>query len=139
MNSNTKKAKEILEQNGFTLVLYDGCELLTKQDRGVKPLLELLSENRDFSGFSAADKVVGSAAAYLYVLLKVREVYALTISERARLIFEEYSIPCEADCEAPFIINCKADGLCPMESAVADVVSPEDALEKIKEAVKALN
>lgn len=107
-----KKAKEILKDGSFTLVLTDGEKTLTSHDRGVKPLLELLEKGGDYSSFSAADKVVGSAAAYLYVLLKPQEVYALTMSEKAKAVFEKYGIIFEAECIVPAIINRKGDGFC---------------------------
>lgn len=138
MTVYTQKAKEILKDGSFTLVLSDGEKVLTSHDRGVKPLLELLEKGGDYSSFSAADKVVGSAAAYLYVLLKLRAVYALTMSEKAKAVFEKYGIIFEAECIVPAIINRKGDGFCPMEQAVAGAVSPEDALVRIKDALKAL-
>ena len=115
MNSGIEKAKQKLKNGSFTLVLSDGEQILTSCERGVKPLLMLIESGEDYSIFSAADKVVGAAAAYLYVLLKVREVYAPTMSEKAKAVFQKYGIPFEAESFTENIINRRGDGLCPME------------------------
>ena len=83
MDRNLVYAKELLEKENFTCVLWYGEHLYTSRERGVKPLLEWLDQGLDLSSFSAADKVVGKAAAFLYVLLGVSRVYASVISEAA--------------------------------------------------------
>ncbi len=138
MNSNLCKAKEILLGGGYTLVLYDGNDVVVSNERGVKPLLSLLENGKCYSGYSACDKVVGSAAAYLYVILSVKEVYALTLSENARAVFEKYGVTYFCDNIVPNIINRKGDGLCPMEQSTLNAQSPEDALRRIKEKIKEL-
>ena len=60
-----QKAKETLENGGFTCVLTDGDRTYTSNKRGVEPLLEWYDSDDCFEGFSAADKVVGKAAAFL--------------------------------------------------------------------------
>ena len=67
-----ENAKELLESGGYTCVITDGDRVLTSTLRGVKPLVQFLESGRDLTGFSAADKVVGRATAYLYVLLGVK-------------------------------------------------------------------
>ena len=52
-------------------------------ERGVKPLLQWISEGRSFEGWSVADKVVGKAPALLYVQLKPAAVYAIAMSGAA--------------------------------------------------------
>lgn len=61
--------------------------MLTSTERGVKPLLQWLDGENSVKGFSAVDKVVGRAAAFLYVLLEVKEVYAGVMSEGAAHYF----------------------------------------------------
>lgn len=139
MNSNTLKAKEILNEGAYTLVFCDGQNIITSEKRGVKPLLDLLDSEKDYSRYCAADKVVGRAAAYLYVLLGVNEVCALTMSEGARTVFEKYGIIYFYDTLTQNIINRKGDGLCPMEEATKDATEPRDALWKIRAKLKELN
>lgn len=132
MNDNLQRAKELLITEGYTLVLNNGTDVLSSRERGVKPLLNLIDSGSDLSSFSAADKVVGAAAAYLYVLLNVKEIYVSVLSEKAEKVLVKYGISYYADKKVPYIINRKGDGMCPMEGAVNNAVSPEEALSKIR-------
>lgn len=138
MSDNLEKCREILKSGDYTLVLFDGKTLLTDTKRGVKPLLDLLDRETDFSGFSAADKVVGKAAAFLYVLLNVREVYADVISTHALSVLEEHQIPVVYGTLTDKIKNRAGTGFCPMETAVLDEENPENALKKIRGKAKEL-
>lgn len=95
--------------------------------RGVQPLVEWLSAGTDLHGFSAADKVVGKATAFLYVLAGVKEVYAPVMSEKARDVFMEYGIGFECKEVVDAIINRTGTGICPMEHAVTEIETPEEA------------
>ena len=132
LTEDMKKAVSMLEEQGLTLAAIKGNETITSRERGVKPLMELIDEGKTLEGYSSADKVVGAAAAYLYVLLDVRELYAGVISRRAAEILEKYGITIEYDTLAEAIINRSGTGFCPMETAVSDAVSPENALELIR-------
>ena len=138
MSDNLEKCREILKFGNFTLVLFDGKTFLTDTKRGVKPLLDLLDGNTDLSGFSAADKVVGKAAAFLYVLLNVREIYADVISTHALSVLEQHQIPVEYNTLTDKIKNRARTGFCPMETAVLDEENPERALAKIRQKAKEL-
>ena len=86
--SDLNKAKALLAAGGYTCVLCRGDEIHTATARGVKPLVDWLDSGLDLRGFSAADKVVGRATAFLYVLLGVREVHALVMSAPAKEALE---------------------------------------------------
>lgn len=127
-----KKAREILEQGGYTCVLRCGERIHTATERGVKPLVRWLTENTDTAGFSAADKVVGKATAYLYVLLQVKEVYAHVMSRSAAQVLAQYGITAEQDKLVENIINRQGTGICPFEAAVLEINTPEEALPAIR-------
>ena len=80
--NNIEKAKERLK-NGASLVLYDGKEFIEENGKGLSPLLKLLSEKNDLSRFCAADKIIGKAAALLFALLKIKNVYGEVLSRKA--------------------------------------------------------
>ena len=90
------------------------------------------------SSFSAADKIVGRAAAFLYVLLGVKEVYAEVLSEKARPVFDRYGITVFSGTETEEIINRDKTGICPMEKAVENTENPEEARRKIEETLEKL-
>lgn len=69
MNQAMQKAKETFAQGNYTCVWCRGDELLTSKEAGLRLLLTRIREGKDLSGFYAADKIVGRAAAFLYVKL----------------------------------------------------------------------
>ena len=139
MNSILLQAKDLLIKEKYTCVFTDGEHTVSSERRGVTPLLELIDSKRDYSGYFAADKVVGAGAAYLYVILGVSEIWAHTVSQAALKVLEHYSVTCFYDNRVPHIVNRTGDGVCPMENAVKDATSPEDALDKIKNTLNELN
>ena len=92
-----------------------------------------------FKGFTAADKVVGKAAALLYALMGVSSLYASVISEGALTVCKSFGISVEYGALAQNIINRRGDGFCPMEQAVADISDPQTAFNAGKEKLKNLS
>ena len=132
-----EQAKSLLLTSASTIAVVSNGEVFTSHERGVKPLLHLLSEKKGFlKGASVADKVIGKAAALLMVLGEIKEVHTLVISEPAIKVFEKYNIPCFYDKKVDRIINRTGDGLCPMESLCLDVEEPKEAFTEIKEKVQ---
>ncbi|MBO7468640.1 MAG: DUF1893 domain-containing protein [Bacteroidales bacterium] len=131
-----EKAKSILLSSASTIAVVSNGEVFTSQERGVKPLLYLLSEKKGFlKGASVADKVIGKAAALLMALGEIKEVHTFIISEPAIKVFEKYNIPCFYDKKVDRIVNRTGDGLCPMETLCLDVEEPKEAFTKIKEKI----
>ena len=116
-----EKARAILGSGDYTCVLCKDTAVHTTALRGVKPLVRWLESGADFSGFSAADKVVGRATAYLYRLLGVSGVYAQIMSEAALEVLKDAGIRAEYGSLVPNIINRKGDGICPFEAAVLNI------------------
>ena len=127
-----KKAKELLSGGSYTCVLCRGGEVHTATARGVRPLVDWLDSGLELRGFSAADKVVGRATAFLYVILGVTEVYAHVMSVPARQALEENGIAVSFGREVPGIINRRGDGPCPFEEAVLGITDPQEALTAIR-------
>ena len=136
LTENMRKAVSMLSEQELTLAAVNGDERITSRERGVKPLLELIDKDSTLEGFSAADKVVGAAAAYLYVILGVKELYARVISRKALEVLDKYGICAEYGTLAEAIINRSGTGLCPMETAVSGAASPENASELIRAKLK---
>ena len=138
MNNDLIKATEILKNGEYTCVLCRGDVMYTGKERGVKPLLDWIQSDIDFNGFSAADKVVGNAAAFLYVLLAVKAVYAQVMSEPAASTLTKNGIDVHYDVSVKNIINRSGTGICPMEETVSGISSPQEALDAIKLKLKML-
>lgn len=136
MITELEKAKQHLIVGGYTCVLCKDQDIHTSFERGVKPLLMLLESGKSFKGYSAADKVVGKATAFLYVMLGVKAVYAKVISRSALQVLKENNIYVENDVTAENIINRAGDGICPFESAVLDIKDTDIAYKTILQKVQ---
>ena len=127
-----ERAKSLLTSTDSTLAVISGDDVFTSQERGVKPLLFLLKEKKEFlKEASVADKVIGKAAALLMALGEIKEVHTLIISEPALQVFEKHNIPCFYDKKVDRIVNRTGDGLCPMETLCLDVENPQEAFDRI--------
>lgn len=119
-------------QPPHTLALCRDGELLTSDRRGVAPMVTFLREGQVLTGYAAADRVVGKAAAWLFILAGVRAVYADTLSEGGRKLLTCHGIPVQWKSLTPAIRNRDNTGLCPMEQAVAEAADAADALRRVE-------
>lgn len=129
---NLQKARDLLDSSAFTCVVCCGDIVYTTTQRGVAPLLTWLDNRTDLTGFSAADRVVGRGAAFLYCLLGVKEVYARVMSRPAAEVLRSHGIDVSADTFVDGIINRQGTGPCPFEAAVINIQNPEEALIAIR-------
>lgn len=132
-------ARQHLTTGDYTCVIRRDDIEYTTQERGVKPLVRWLTEGTDLRGFSAADKVVGKATAYLYCLLEVKEVYAHVMSVSAAKVLAENGIAATQGKLVENIINRQGTGICPFEAAVLEIHSPREALTAIREKMQKMN
>lgn len=132
-------AKRLLEKENLTYVLFKDHEVHTGSGRGVKPLLSLIDSGKSYEGFSVVDKVVGKAAAFLYVILRVTTIHAEVVSRSALQVLRDNEIAVTYDNLVEYIENRTKDGRCPMESAVIDINDSSEALAAICRKVEELN
>ena len=103
---------------------------------GVKPLLTAITKAAPLlSGAVCADRVVGKAAALLFVYANVSFVYGETMSESALQILTANAVPHAFQNKVPFIQNRAGDGQCPMELLCADTSSPLEAFKRLSEKI----
>lgn len=138
MDNDLQKAWQILEREGLTCVLCKADRVYRSEQRGVKPLLRWLDEGTDLMGFSAADKVVGRGAAFLYRLLGVRRVHGGVMSTAAVKVLRAGGIEVSWNALTEGIRNRAGDGPCPMEAATQNCTEPEEALAAIRQALRKL-
>ena len=138
MSADLERAKEILAQTGSTCVLCRDDLVYTTTQRGVRPLIDWLESGQDTWGFSAADKVVGKAAALLYCLLGVRRVHGNVMSDAAVKVLRRNGIEVYWDRLTEGIRNRADTGPCPLESATTHIDDPEEALPVILSTLKSL-
>lgn len=101
-------------------------------------MIRFIAEERDLSGYSAADVIVGKAAAMLFVKAGIAEVYGKVTSAAGRDYLIRHNIPCSWDTLTESIINRKGDDICPMEKTVADLCDAQEGYEALKARLLAL-
>lgn len=136
--SDLSRALGLLESGGHTCVLCRGSETLTGDAHGVAPLVDWLSEGVDLAGFSAADRVVGRAAALLYVAAGVTAVHALVASEPGLAVLAAHGVEGHASTVVGAILDRTRTASCPMEAAVAGIDDPQQAVRILRAAVDSL-
>ena len=94
--------------------------------RGIKPLVDY-GRNKYFEGAYAGDKVIGKAAALLFVYGGAKYVYTPLISKPAVEVFKKHHVKYRADKVVDNIKNRAGDNLCPMEKKVRGIDSPDEA------------
>ncbi len=127
-----EECKKLLEE-GYTCALQRGERILVSRERGVAPLLGFLDTGEDLTGCIAADKVVGKATAFLYLLLGASSLYAGVISRPALHLLRKNRVTVTYARCVPHIINRRGDGICPFEEAVLRLRAPKRALAAILE------
>ena len=123
---------------GHSICLCKDGDIITDDGRGISPMMRFFNERRDLSGFSAADVIVGKAAAMLFVKAGIAEVYGKVMSFSGRDYLIRHNVPCSWDTLTENIINRKGDDICPMEKAVADIHDAEEGYEALKAKLLAL-
>ncbi len=132
------KAVELIGTTDAVFAAVSENDIITSPVKGISFVASLCNENRDLSCYCAADKIVGRAAAMLFVLLKLKCVHAKILSEGGAKVLEEHGIKYTYDTLTQMIINRKGDGMCPMEEAVKDCTDPKEALKNINSTIQRL-
>jgi hypothetical protein len=133
-----KNAIELLHEKNATCVILSDDKSYISYDRGVKPLLDIIDEKYNVKGGISADKVVGKAAAMLYILLEIKELHACVISDLALKTLSKSRINVTYDQKVPMIRNRTDTGFCPMEQATMEIDDPAEAFVVIKTTLETL-
>jgi len=123
---SNKKYIDFLKQGGSLLIVKNGEIIFKSNKDNLRPLLECIEKFKDkMVGTIAFDKLLGNAAALLFVYAKVREVYALKGSKAGVNTLERNNINYLIEKIIPCVLNNQANGLCPMEE-LSRGKSPKD-------------
>jgi len=137
--NNLERAIKILEEEKeLTLVLVLNEDIYKSTEKGIKPLLNLLNSGKKYLDYSAADKIVGKAAAMLYKLLGVKEIYGEVMSISAIKFLEQNNLNFKYKINTKEIINRKGTGICPMEQTVLNIENPIEAKKALDNKLKEL-
>lgn len=136
--TDIEKARALLLSEKTTIALCRGEDILTSEKRGIAPMLGFIKDGVDLDGYSAADRIVGKAAALLFVLVGIKNVYAEVLSESGAAVLHANSIPYSYGTLCDRIINRAKTGICPMEQAVTGTESPGEAYAALVKKVEEL-
>ncbi len=124
---------------GHTLCLCKDGECLFSDRRGIAPMMGWIGEGKNLVGYSAADLVVGKAAAMLFAKSGIVTVYADTLSESGKAFLEAQGIPCFYRTLTKRILNRAGTDVCPMEKAVLNAETAEEGYEILKRQWQKMN
>ncbi len=136
--SDISRAKKFFETGKYTCVLCKDEQLYLSEKKGIAPVLDLIESGTSLEGFSAADKIIGRAAALLFILGGAVSVYGEVMSKGAAELFEKHGIRYSYETLTERIINRTGTGICPMEEATKGIDDPAEALEAIRKKRKEL-
>lgn len=130
--TDTEKAKQLFASGTYSCVLVKGQTVYTSTLTGVAPMIDFLDRGVDLRGFSVADKIVGKAAALLFVLAGIKEAHAVLMSRSGADVLRKSGIALSYDTLTDTIINRMGTGACPMELTVEAVNEPAAAYQALK-------
>jgi hypothetical protein len=126
--------KKRLSEKSLTFsIAKNGDIIFETASNGILGFLEAIEKFGDIlEGASVADRVAGEAIALLCVYVKVKAVYAITLSKRAKFVFEKYAIHHEWKDLVENILDANKVGLCPFEKLAGEISNPKDAYKRLK-------
>jgi len=135
-----EKAKQMIKDGKVSCVIIKNDKIIrTASGQGVSPLL-LIYENEPeiLQDSFVVDKIIGKAAAILFVLGGVREAYGLVMSTAARTYLKARGYQADYGELIDNIANRTGDGICPLENSVLDIDDPETGYHLLKQTLKRL-
>lgn len=133
-------AKSMLKKNNANLVIVKNGKLLFEtRTTGIRGLLNAIDKiGNELKGSTAADKIVGEAAAQLLAYSHVDRVFAATLSQCGRDILTRNNIDYSYESLVSHILNLNKTDLCPFEKMVAGASGPAEAHERLRKSVLAM-
>lgn len=127
-------ARKRLYDRGLGLsIVKDGHVIYESASHGVSGFLDAIDrEGTGLNGASVADSVVGKAIALLCVYVRVKAVYAVTLSKGAEVVLEHHFTHHEWGEIVDNILDVDRASVCPFEKLVQGISSPRVAFERVK-------
>lgn len=120
------------------MVEYKGEVVFRSKDKGVKPLMDYIALNKDYSPITVKDKIMGKGAMVLAIKCMAHEVITPIISEKALHLAHQYGIHVFYEKVVPYIVNRTGTGSCPIEASVDGIDTIEEAYQAIVKTLEQL-
>jgi hypothetical protein len=133
-NKDLELAKSKLIAEDLSLVIIKNGEVIFEtRKKGITGFLEAIEKlNKNLLNASAADKIVGVAAAMLCVYVGLASVFAITISEEGKKVLRDNNIEYRFERTVPNILNHNKKNVCPFEKLAIISGDPKEAYLKLK-------
>lgn len=133
-NRDLELAKAKLIEDNLSLVLVKkGKIIFETKKHGIGGFLQAIDKlDKKLIAASAADKVIGVAAAMLCAYSGVVSVFGLTISKGGAKVLEDNNISYSFEKKVSNILNRSKSDVCPFEKLATSSRSPNDAYVKLK-------
>ena len=133
-NQDLELAKlKLIKENLSLVIVKNGKAIFETKKQGISGFLEAIEKlDKNLFAASAADKLVGVAAALLCVYAGVVSVFALTISEGGIRVLEDNNIAYLFEKKVSHILNRSKNDVCPFEKRAMASGSPDEAYVKLK-------
>jgi len=134
-------AKKIIKSGGAKYILIKKNKIILQRgEPGISGALDVFDNSREqLNGAVVIDKIVGKAAAAVFILGKARYVYGFIMSRAAKDFLAANGIEAACGELTDVIKNRAGDGVCPIEQIVLNVEEPEEALAAIRERLTLLS
>lgn len=137
-NKDLELAKQkLMEENLNLVIVKKGKVIFKRKKQGITGFLEAIEKlDNNLVAASAADKIVGVAAAMLCLYTGVTSVFALTISEGGLKVLRDNNIAYNFLKIVPNILDRDKKDVCPFEKLAIASRSSEEAYAKLKSYAK---
>lgn len=127
-------AKNQLYDKHLTLVIVKNGQILFQTDsRRISGFIRAIDEcGAQLSGASVADRVAGKALALLCVYAGVKAVYAEVLSQKAKKLFQEYTVGSEWRQLVDNVLDVNKADVCPFEKAAENISDPKESYVAFK-------
>lgn len=134
-NDLIAEMRKLVEGGESIVVARHGVFVARAKGAGIGPAMEMLDSQR-LRGSIVFDKIVGRAAAAIFVEGGARKACALVMSEGAKKLLEAHGVEAVAVKTVEKIVNRSKTGECPMERAVKNLDKTGKMVDKLRKAIK---
>jgi hypothetical protein len=125
--------KKLIQKNLSLIIVKDDKILFETESHGIGDLLKAIEKLRDnMKETSVADRIVGRAAALLFVFSGVAAVSAITASDGGIEVLKKNNVFLEYESRVANVLNLNKTDVCPFEKLVAKLSNPERAYRALK-------
>ena len=118
----------------YSIIIFKESEIVFRsKQQGIVPLIQAIEENgiEKLAKSIVLDRVVGKAAALLFVFFKAKKVYAKIISGSGLKVLMNNEIDMEFEKVVKNILNREGTDLCPFEKATIKISDPGEGSEEV--------